>query len=148
MQTVLAGLLHAWHRTPAHLWALRRTSCLRDILKSHLIMVDFEFMKRYTLNTSEKYQLLNERFVLTLQNATVARLAWTYIRVCRAWAGVRGTGWGSPYSYRSAKVQICRNYSFIHSGYFYSASSSPLLLRSAPDTAEILCRSFTPKRNG
>jgi len=27
---------------------------------------------------------------------------------------------------------------FIHSGYFYSASSSPLLLRRAPDTARIL----------
>src|SRR6218665_589634 len=38
-------------------------------------------------------------------------------------------------------------HSFIHSGHFYSASSSPLLLRSAPDTALILCRSFTPKRN-
>jgi len=36
---------------------------------------------------------------------------------------------------------------FIHSGYFYSASSSPLLLRGAPDTARILCRSFTPKRH-
>jgi len=37
---------------------------------------------------------------------------------------------------------------FIHSDYFYSASSSPLglLLRGAPDTARILCRSFTPKR--
>src|SRR6218665_1270195 len=35
--------------------------------------------------------------------------------------------------------------SFIHSGYFYSASSSPLPLRGAPDTARILCRSFTPK---
>ena len=34
-------------------------------------------------------------------------------------------------------------HSFIHSGYFYSASSSPLLLRGAPDTARILCRSFT-----
>src|SRR6218665_393415 len=34
-------------------------------------------------------------------------------------------------------------HSFIHSGHFYSASSSPLLLRSAPDTAWILCRSFT-----
>src|SRR6218665_2655028 len=33
---------------------------------------------------------------------------------------------------------------FIHSGYFYSASLSPLLLRGAPDTARILCRSFTP----
>src|SRR6218665_2452772 len=36
-------------------------------------------------------------------------------------------------------------HSFIHLGYFYCASSSPLLLRSAPDTARILCRSFTPK---
>ena len=38
-------------------------------------------------------------------------------------------------------------HSFIHSGHFYSASSSSLLLRSAPDTAWILCRSFTPKRH-
>ena len=38
-------------------------------------------------------------------------------------------------------------HSFIHSDYFYSASSSPLLLRGAPDTARILCRSFTPKRH-
>src|SRR6218665_1230647 len=36
-------------------------------------------------------------------------------------------------------------YSFIQTGYFYSASSSPLLLRSAPDTARILCQSFMPK---
>jgi len=36
---------------------------------------------------------------------------------------------------------------FIHLCYFYdSASSSPLLLRGAPNTARILCRSFTPKR--
>ena len=34
-------------------------------------------------------------------------------------------------------------HSFIHSGYFYSVSSSPLLFRGAPD---ILFRSFTPKR--
>src|SRR6218665_3436550 len=34
---------------------------------------------------------------------------------------------------------------FIHSGHFYSASSSPLLFRSTPNTARILCRSFTPK---
>ena len=35
----------------------------------------------------------------------------------------------------------------IHSGYFYSASSSPLLLRgaTAPDAAWILCRNFTTK---
>src|SRR6218665_2044411 len=36
-------------------------------------------------------------------------------------------------------------HSFIHSGYFFSASSSTLLLRGPPDTARILCRSFTPK---
>jgi len=34
---------------------------------------------------------------------------------------------------------------FIYSGYFYSASSSPLPLSGAPDTAWILCQSFTPK---
>ena len=32
----------------------------------------------------------------------------------------------------------CVSSRFIHSGYFYSASSSPLLLRGAPDTARIL----------
>src|SRR6218665_3430056 len=37
--------------------------------------------------------------------------------------------------------------SIIHSGHFYSASSRSLQLRSAPDTARILCRSFTPKRH-
>jgi len=39
---------------------------------------------------------------------------------------------------------------FIHSfiqTIFYRASSSPLLLRIAPDAARILCRSFTPKRH-
>src|SRR6218665_2054475 len=36
---------------------------------------------------------------------------------------------------------------FIHSGYFYSASSSQLLLGVAPDTGRILCRNFTPKRH-
>ena len=35
----------------------------------------------------------------------------------------------------------------IHSDHFCSASLSPLLLRSAPETARILCRSFTPKRH-
>jgi len=39
-------------------------------------------------------------------------------------------------------------HSFIHSGHFYSASWSPLLLRSAPDTERILCWSFMPKRQG
>ena len=33
----------------------------------------------------------------------------------------------------------------LHSDYFYRASSSPLLLRGAPDTARILCRNFAPK---
>src|SRR6218665_545896 len=38
-------------------------------------------------------------------------------------------------------------HSFIHSDHFYSASLGPLLLRSAPGTVRILCRSFTPKRH-
>src|SRR6218665_4089769 len=47
---------------------------------------------------------------------------------------------------------LCKKSRFIftisfHSGYFDSASSSPLLLRGAPETARILCRSFTPKRH-
>ena len=36
---------------------------------------------------------------------------------------------------------------FIHSGYFNSTSSSPLLLRGASDTAQILCWNFTPKHH-
>jgi len=38
------------------------------------------------------------------------------------------------------------NFRLIHSFYFYY-SSSPLLLRGAPDTAQILCQSFTLKRH-
>ena len=39
-------------------------------------------------------------------------------------------------------------FSFIHSfNHFYSASSSPLLLRGAPDTALMLCRNFIPKHH-
>ena len=38
-------------------------------------------------------------------------------------------------------------YCFIPSDCFYSASSSSLLLRGAPDTARILCRNFTLKRH-
>jgi len=34
-----------------------------------------------------------------------------------------------------------------HSGNFYCASSSALLITSALDTARILCRSFTPKHH-
>jgi len=42
---------------------------------------------------------------------------------------------------------VIASVSSIYSGHFYSASSSPLALRSAPDTARILCQSFTPKRH-
>src|SRR6218665_1809310 len=42
---------------------------------------------------------------------------------------------------------IGRKYRLIHSVYFCDGSSSPLLLRGAPDTALILCRSFMPKRH-
>src|SRR6218665_301935 len=35
----------------------------------------------------------------------------------------------------------------IHSGHFYSASSSLLLLGSASNTTLVLCWSFTPKRH-
>src|SRR6218665_2963778 len=35
---------------------------------------------------------------------------------------------------------------FIHSGYYYSASSGPLLLRSTSDTARILCRCGSHQR--
>src|SRR6218665_948092 len=38
----------------------------------------------------------------------------------------------SMYMYIHGIVYICIH-SFVHSGYFYSASSSPLLLRGAPD---------------
>ena len=45
-------------------------------------------------------------------------------------------------------IQLMMQHSFIHSlSPFSSASSSPFLLRSAPNTARILCRSFTPKRH-
>jgi len=40
---------------------------------------------------------------------------------------------------------VKKNHIFIHSFYFYSASSSSLLLKGAANTAQILCRSFTPK---
>ena len=56
----------------------------------------------------------------------------------------------------SCNVQSCLFFlasafpSFIHSGYLYSAatSSSPLLLRGAPDTERILCLSFTRSATG
>src|SRR6218665_265345 len=50
-----------------------------------------------------------------------------------------------------SNVLLCNStmfiHSFIHSDHFYSTSSSPLLLRSAPYTAQILCQSFTPKHH-
>src|SRR6218665_2621044 len=45
------------------------------------------------------------------------------------------------------QIMLVHAPSFIHSSHFYSTSSSLLLLRSAPDTAWILCPSFTPKRH-
>ena|SRR6218665_2327530 len=47
---------------------------------------------------------------------------------------------------RKVAADLIEHTSFIHSGYFYSASSSSQLLRGAPDTAQILCRSFALKR--
>src|SRR6218665_3205316 len=47
---------------------------------------------------------------------------------------------------RKFAYQADNIHSFIHSGHFYSAPSSPLLLRGAPDTAQILYQSFMPKR--
>ena len=41
---------------------------------------------------------------------------------------------------------LCQNP--VNTGNLYSKSSSPLLLRGFPDTARILCWSFTPKRHG
>src|SRR6218665_4219413 len=52
-----------------------------------------------------------------------------------------------PFSVLSTSLKIRHHHSFIHSNYFYSACSSPLPLRSAPDTARVLCRSFTPRRH-
>src|SRR6218665_2480606 len=59
---------------------------------------------------------------------------------------VHQTG-GSLQGDESLRIATCSIHKFIHSGHFYSASSSPLPLRGAPDTARILCRSFTPKRH-
>src|SRR6218665_1701799 len=46
-------------------------------------------------------------------------------------------------------IHFHSRFSFVHENNtdFYSTSSSPLLLRGAPDTARILCWSFTPKRH-
>src|SRR6218665_3096925 len=52
--------------------------------------------------------------------------------VCVAACFAPSRGWvaGSP---SLSKDRAGSNHSFIHSGHFYSASSSPLLLRGAPD---------------
>ena len=50
-----------------------------------------------------------------------------------------------PSSWYSAEPSNRTEYRF--SPNLYSASSSPLLLKSAPGTARILCRNFTPKRH-
>jgi len=62
--------------------------------------------------------------------------------LCKMWIGGR-------VSQLPGEAELADTYiqSFIHSGYLYSASSSPLLLGSVPDTARILCRSFVPKRH-
>ena len=63
-----------------------------------------------------------------------------FIQDCRLHAGKVSLDWKISSSY---DLEISTT--FIHSFHFYSASSSPLLLRGALDKARILCRSFTPK---
>ena len=49
------------------------------------------------------------------------------------------------FEYSTVRLLI---HSFIRSGYFYSASLSPLLLlRGAPDTARMLCSEFHAEAN-
>ena len=48
---------------------------------------------------------------------------------------------------RTEQLSVVNYVTIIHPSHFYSAFLSPLLFRSAPDTARILCRSFTSKRN-
>ena len=55
--------------------------------------------------------------------------------------------WATAPSNEKKISKAFKVHSFIHSGYLYSASSSPLLLRGAPYTARTLCRNFTPKRH-
>src|SRR6218665_3497258 len=52
-----------------------------------------------------------------------------------------------PAIFQNYFINIKDIHSFFHSDHFYSASSNPLLRRGAPDTARILCRSFTPTRH-
>jgi len=55
--------------------------------------------------------------------------------------------WPEQANFKVKSFRSSRCSALIHSGHFYSASPSPLLLRSAQDTAQILCRSFTLKRH-
>src|SRR6218665_878742 len=55
--------------------------------------------------------------------------------------------WNSRHVCSKMKTYYVHFTLFVHSGHFYSTSLSMLLLRSAPDTARILCWSFTPKRH-
>src|SRR6218665_247422 len=62
---------------------------------------------------------------------------------------IRGKARLKPYQVRSFTTllgfyALLDFYSFIHSGYFYSTSSSPLLLRGTSNTAWILCLAQGP----
>ena len=65
------------------------------------------------------------------------------------------SGWlfGIPLTTRSLPGVLSQKFihsfvhSFIHSFNFYNASSSPLPLKGAPDTARTLCWNFMPKRH-
>ena len=79
-------------------------------------------------------------------------MQFTYsMEACLTLRLIRLLGWTCTHNNISLAVPICMyphwhqcsKPIFIHSGYFYSASSSPLLLRGVPDTARILCRNMT-----
>ena|SRR6218665_4069216 len=86
-------------------------------------------LKRDILKLSVRHQSIHERCVLSDVLSSYTKQ--------RSMSGCQETGM------KSRQWGLLRR---IHSGYFYSAVSSPLLLRSAPDTARTLCRSFTPER--
>ena len=65
-------------------------------------------------------------------------------------APTKAKSWEPAYSQALIQNKIDRQWvrsRVRQAGHFYSASSSPLLLRSAPDTARILSQSFMPKRH-
>jgi len=129
-------------------------------LESLLIRI-FEPSSLYDLRLLREYDLWPAGLGLTCEirwGSTMAHLLLippsSWANECRwGWpskedhAGLRNREW-SPVStlYETGfKDWMFRLYSRLT--WCYSASSSPLLLRSAPDTAQILCRSFTPKRH-